>query len=313
MRVVNVFVTGATGVVGPALAARLLARGHAVRALVRRLPAGLPPAVETVVGSLADADALAEGARGAGAVVHLAAQLHVNVPGAHLDGLYQNVNVDGTRRVVEAARDAGVPRVVFASTINVYGPSAGRAPWTEADAAHPDTLYGRTKLEAEAIVREHPGGVVLRLAAVYGRGMKGNYPALQRVLARGVRWLPGDGTNRRTLVHVDDAAQAFEVALGGLAPGVYNVTDGQVHAFDAVVRSLQEAVGRRPGVRYLPAAWVRAGLAVPAALASAAGRSFPGLALVDKMTEDVAVSGQKLLDASAYRPAHLSLRDGWAT
>ena len=255
---------------------------------------------------------LARGAAGATAVVHLAARLHVNAPGPEATALYYEANVEGTRRLAEAARAAGVGRFVFASTINVYGPSRGHAPWTEADGLEPDTLYGETKRDAEALVRALPGSVVLRLAAVYGPGMKGNYPALLGVLRRGVRLLPGDGQNRRTLVHVADAARALALAAeGGVPEGTYNLTDGQIHRFDAVVRSLQAAAGRRPGVRYVPAGAVRAALRVPEALAGLVGRSFPGPLLVDKMTEDVAVSGDGLIRASAYRPRVTRLADGW--
>lgn len=306
-----VFVTGATGVVGVPLVQRLLASGHSVRALLRRPTVGLPTAVEPVMGDLADEAALARGADGADAVVHLAAMLHINAPGPELEATYWAVNVDGTRRLVEAS--ASVPRVVFASTISVYGPSAGRAPWTEADVPQPDTLYGRSKLEAERVIRSHPGGVVLRLAAVYGAGMKGNYPALLRLLSHGVRWLPGDGRNRRTLVHVEDAVEAVRLSVDSVSPGTYNVTDGDIHTFDEVVRSLQAASGRPPGVRYVPAAPVRAALRLPARLAASLGRSFPGPHLVDKLTEDVAVSGDALPSVSPYRPARTTLAHGWTT
>ena len=308
----TVFVTGATGVVGPALVRQLLEAGYAVRALVRDPSAALPPGAVRVAGDLGNVDALARGVAGADAVIHLAALLHVNGPAAEMAGRYREVNVEGTRRLMSATCAAGVGRVVFASTINVYGPSRGGAPWTEAAALHPDTLYGETKRDAEALVRALPGSVVLRLAAVYGPGMKGNYPSLMRVLRRGVRVLPGDGQNRRTLVHVSDAARAFVLAAaGGVPPGTYNLTDGQVHRFDAVVRSLQEVAGRRPGMCYVPAPVVRGALRVPETLAGLAGRALPGPLLVDKMTEDVAVAGDALIAVSAYRPRMTRLADGW--
>ena len=308
------FVTGATGVVGPVLVRRLLADGWTVRALVRRADAPLPAGTVAVVGDLDDAAALARGVEGAEAVVHLAALLHVVDPPPDLDALYTRVNVDGTRRLIAAAAAAGVARVVFASTINVYGPSRGGAPWTEESATCPDSAYAQTKLDAEALVRALPVGVVLRLAAVVGPGMKGNYPALQRMLGAGLRVLPGNGANRRTLVHVSDAAAAFALAAaGGVPPGTYNLTDGRVHSFDALVRSLQAAAGRVPGVYYVPAAPVRAVLDLPAAAARVVGRRFSGPALVDKLVEDIAVSGERLAVASAFRPSVDVLAHGWAS
>ncbi len=308
-----VFVTGATGVVGSTLVRGLVESGVPVRALVRRPDAPLPAGAEPILGDLENADALCRGLDGAEAVVHLAAQLHLNEPSPELAGLYHRVNTEGTERLAELAAEAGVGRFVFASTINVYGPSTPGHTWTEDDEPGPETLYARTKREAERAVATLPGGVILRLAAVYGPGMKGNYPSLAKLLRLGVRVLPGDGINRRTLVHVDDAAQAFRLAAEGrVAPGIYNVTDGHVHTFDEIVRSLQGAVGKRPGVWYVPPAPVRALLRLPAALAGAVGRSLPGPVLVDKLTEDVAVSGQRLIETSPYRPRFDTLEAGWA-
>ena len=309
---VDLFVTGATGVVGSALIPELVRQGCRVRALVRRPDAPLPPGVVPVVGALEDADALRRGVDGASGVVHLAAKLHLNSPSPQLAAEYRRVNTEATHRLAALARQAGVERFAFASTINVYGPSAGRPPWTEDDTPRPGTLYGTTKWEAEPSVLALPGGVVFRLAAVYGPGMKGNYPSLARLLARGIRVLPGDGTNRRTLVHVSDAAQALALAATGrVPPGLYNLTDGKVHSFDAIVRSLQAAMGTREGVRYLPAGLVRPALAMPEVLARAVGRRVSVRALLDKLVEDVAVSGDALLAASPYRPRYSDLHAGW--
>ena len=308
-----VFVTGATGVVGSALVEILRHRGARVRALVRRPEASLPTGVTRIEGSLDADDALRRGLEGADAVVHLAARLHLNDPSPALADAYRLVNTEATFRLASLADAAGVGRFVFASTINVYGPSAGRRPWTEVDRPRPGTLYARTKLKAEAGVLALPGGTVFRLAAVYGPGMKGNYPSLAGLLRRGVRVLPGDGTNRRTLIHVEDAARALALATSGdIPPGLYNLTDGRVHTFDAIVRSLQRAVGVRPGLRYIPAGPVRAALAVPEALGRLVGQRIPARTLLDKLTEDVAVSGDALVAASAYRPRYRDLDAGWA-
>ena len=105
----------------------------------------------------------------------------------------------------------------------------------------PDTIYGRTKLESEEVaLHEHPGTTVLRLAAVYGPRMRGNYPLLLKALGKGLPMMIGDGRNRRTLVHVEDVARAaMLVAERDDAIGkVYNVTDGGIHSFDDVARAM---------------------------------------------------------------------------
>ena len=313
-----VFVTGATGVLGPALVRRLVNDRVPVRALVRRPDAPLPPGVGRVMGDLdafdgSTPDAISRALEGAGAVVHLAAKLHVNAPAAELEGLYRRVNVVATERLVSMAAAAGVETFAFASTINVFGGEAPGRPWTETDEPRPDTLYAQTKYEAEQAVLAEPGGRVLRLAAIYGPGMKGNYPMLARLLRAGLRVLPGDGTNLRTLVHVEDAAQAFALAAAGaVPPGTYHVTDGQTHSLDAILRSMQEWQGKKPGIRYVPPGVVRAALVAPAAVASLLGRSLPGPALVDKLTEEVAVSGDRLINGTPYHPKMTDLTAGWS-
>ncbi len=103
---------------------------------------------------------------------------------------YERVNIGGTETVVEAAIKAGVKRVVLFSTIAVYGPSDGRV-LNEMSPTHPDTFYAQTKCAAEQIVLKAKGadgqplGTVLRLGAVYGSRIKGNYERLTRVLAGG--------------------------------------------------------------------------------------------------------------------------------
>ena len=121
-------------------------------------------------------------------VVHTAALLHIVNPPPELREKYERVNIGGTATVVEAAIKAGVKRVVLFSTIAVYGPSDGRV-LHEMSPTHPDTFYAQTKRAAEQIVLNAKGadgqplGTVLRLGAVYGSRIKGNYERLTRALA----------------------------------------------------------------------------------------------------------------------------------
>ena len=307
------FVTGATGAVGPSLVRALVARGVRVRALVRAgRTADLPEGVEAVVGDLDDEVALRRGVEGADWVFHLAAMLHVNDPGPELAARYHEVNVGGTRRLLDAVRvDGARSRVVFFSTIKVYGETRAGHTWVETDDLAPDTLYGETKAEAEALVRAYAHSVVLRVSAVYGPGMKGNYLSLAALLRRGIAWMVGDGQNRRTLVHVEDLARAAVLAAEHPAAegATFNVTDGQTHTLDEIARAIQRAYGRREGVRYLPAGPVRAVLAglrrVPVI-----GSRLPSPRLVDTLTEAVEVSGALLRERIGFAP-RFGLDAGW--
>lgn len=312
-----VLVTGASGAVGPELIRTLAGEDAPVRALVRSLgnDSLLPRQVERVQGDVADAQAVRRAVDGAFTVFHLAARLHLNDPSPALEEEYRRVNVDGTANLARAAAEAGVRRFVFFSTINVYGPGRPGVIHTEESDPAPDTIYARTKYEAEQIaLAEHRGTTVLRLAAVYGPRMRGNYPLLVKAFRRGLAVMLGNGTNRRTLVHVADVARAAQLAATSEESigRTYNVTDGSVHTFDEIARAIQAALGRHEGIRYLPAGPFRTALATVKPVADAAGLwRFPSPALVDKLTEDIAVSGELIQRELGFRPT-FDLRSGWA-
>ena len=322
-------VTGATGALGPSVARACLAEGWSVRALARsRPPDGLLAAgVELVQADLADAGALASAMAGVETVFHLAAKLHIPNPSPELRAEYERVNVDGTRAVVEAARAAGARRLVFFSTIAVYGPSRGDA-MDETTTPAPDTIYGETKLAAERIVLEPSGGAgfsppvgppgaepsatILRLAAVYGPRVRGNYRRLLHALARG-RFVPiGRGTNRRTLVHEEDAARAAVLAARHPdAPGgVFNVTDGGSPTLAEIIDAMCVALGRRPPQLRVPAGPARAAAWTVERAAALVGRRLPLGAAVDKYLEEVVVDGRRLVERLGFRPKY-ALEAGW--
>lgn len=312
-------VTGATGAIGPSLVQALLAEGCAVRALARAAPpAGLlPPLVDVVIADLEDHAALVRAVADVDVVFHLAAKLHVVNPGPELDAEYVRVNVDATRKLVEVARQSGVGRLVFFSTISVYGASHGRL-LTEESPLAPETIYASTKRDAEAMVlgarsaSGEPFGVVLRLAAVYGARVKGNYRRLLEALARR-RFVPvGAGRNRRTLVHEDDVARAaMLVAAGGAAAGqVFNVTSGQIDTLDQIIDAMCRALGRRRPAIALPEAPVRLAARAADAVLRRVGRRAVICAALDKYVEDVAVDGARLRRQLGFVPA-VTLDEGW--
>ncbi len=297
------FVTGATGAVGPALVSRLVNDGWAVRALVRGdvAPDVLPPGVALVRGDLDDLRALDDGMRGASVVFHFAALLHVMHPRPDLDAEFVRVNVDGTRHVVAAAMSNGVARVVAASTIAVYGTSPHIV--SEATPPAPDTIYGRTKLDAERIVLDAttaagtPFGVVLRLSAVYGAGLKGNYLRLVRAIAKGRFVSLGDGSNHRAVVFDEDVARVAAAAavVPGAAGLALNVTDGEFHTMREIVTAIRAATGRRGAGPAIPIGPIRAGIVVADRVGALLRLRLPvSLATLDKYVEDVRIDARRL-------------------
>jgi nucleoside-diphosphate-sugar epimerase len=303
-------VTGATGAVGGRLV-EALSNGWEVRSLVREGSAF--PRGEAIHGDLSDTSSLERACAGADTVFHLAALLHIVNPGADIESEYARVNVEGTRNLVRAAERAGVRRFVHFSTIAVYGPASVAV--EEATTPAPDTIYARTKLESERIVLESaiPEPVVLRLAAVYGSHLKGNYRRLVRSLCAGRFVGIGKGANRRTLIHEKDVARAaILAATHEAAPHeIFNVTDGATHEVSDILEAISAALGRRAPRIHIPPSFVGGALSIASAGQRLLGRK-PTLGpwLLEKYLEDVRVSGEKIQRVLGYAPS-MSLEEGW--
>jgi UDP-glucose 4-epimerase len=300
----------------------LLQKSFAVRILSRTTPPGslFPETVEYFQGDICNPEAVNRALEGIDIVHHLAAKLPVANPSNDLRQAYRRINVDGTRHLVNAARSLGILRFVFASTIAVYGPGCDMEVVDETSPLNPQSLYAVSKCEAEKIVLEarkrddnQPLGTVLRLATVYGPRMRGNYASLVSAV-RCRRFIPiGTGQNRRTLVYDRDAARAAVLAASHpkAAGQVFNVTDGRIYPLRAILAAIYEAGGRRRPKFYLPAKPAR--LAVGLA---EFGMNLIGVdsriqrTHVDKLTEDIAVSGKKIQDQLGYQPRY-DLQQGW--
>lgn len=306
-------VTGAAGAIGSTLVRRLSEQGYAVRALVRRQVEGMPAGVEVVRGDINDCQLVRQAVNGMDLVFHLAAKLHLNTPAPELKDEYFRVNVEGTRCLAQAARAAKVERLIFFSTISVYGNSQPGQLLDEEAALHADSWYAETKIEGEKIVLAEGPSVVLRVAAVYGAQMKGNYPRLVQAIRRKRVALVGDGSNRRTLVHTEDVCgAAIAAAEETEAVGqIFNVTDGSTHTMREIIAAIAAALQQPPPKLHLPARPVRLVAGLLEDGFGLAGKKSPvNRATIDKLTEDIAVSGEKIQRRLGFQP-RFNLQDGW--
>jgi nucleoside-diphosphate-sugar epimerase len=219
----RILITGGTGFIGSRLA--LVARGQGHEIVVsgqlnsdaeRARAAELEQAGVLInQGSLQDAAFARSIAAGCEVIIHLAAAQHeANVP----DAYFFEVNVAGTRALLEAAHAGGARRFVYGSTIGVYGDSDGQT-LDENSPPHPVNVYGRSKLEAEQVVnsfRDKLETSIVRISETYGPG---DFRLLKlfRALQRGRFFIIGSGMNRRQVIHVNDLARGLMLAASNPA------------------------------------------------------------------------------------------------
>jgi len=269
---VLIAVTGATGFVGRHITTVLVRRGHVVRALARnpsQSRALQHLGIELVPGDLADAAALTTLTRGANAVVHL-----VGIIVETGRATFRGVHVEGTRRVVEAARGAGVERFVHMSAVRARD---------DPDA----TPYHRTKWHGEELVRTSGlSHAVFRPSIISGP----ESPPI-RTLARLHRWSPvvpvfGDGRFPTQPVWVEDVALALALAVEQPAlVGAFELGGPEVLTYEEFLLAIGRAAHHpRPLVH------------VPLALARAAARALDLLGAAAPLTSDQL---QMLVEGSA--------------
>lgn len=307
----TILVTGATGLVGNAVATRLAEEGRAVRALVRdpaRARAMLPAAVELARGDVTEPETVAAACAGAELVFHAA-----GLPEQWMrdESIFDRVNRGGTRTVLRAARDAGVSRVVYTSTMDVFAaPRGGTLVEANVDPHPKPTAYERSKQaaerEAEAIAKDGLDVVYVNPAAVYGPSpvITGLNVFFQKILHGEVPLLPPGGM---PVAYVDGvAAVHLAAAERGKAGERYLVADEH-----ASTRRLAEVVldgtGKKaPGVA--PAALVKTLAALSAPLARAFGfRPLVAPGELSFVLWDVRVDASKAKRDLGFEPTPLTV------
>jgi nucleoside-diphosphate-sugar epimerase len=213
----RLLVTGGTGFIGSHLAEEGRRRGAEVVVLgltdrpeeTANVEALTRLGVEVIPGSITDDELCRQAVRRVTHIFHLAVAMR---EGGKSDEFFESINLDGTRRLLEASVAGGVKRFVYCSTIGIYGHRAPGITREDSPLA-PGNIYERTKVSAERLVRrfgvdERLPFVILRPADVYGPR---DYRLLKlfRGVSRGRFPLFGPGEGRRHMIYVDDVVSAF--------------------------------------------------------------------------------------------------------
>jgi len=279
----RLLVTGGAGYIGSIVAQQLLREGHEVVVLdnlERGHRAAVPAGAELVVADLLDPDAVRSTVqRGFDGALHFAALALVSESVSHPERYYRT-NVGGTLNLLEAMRDASVPRLVFSSTCAVYG-EPDEVPMPETTPTRPVTAYGASKLAVDHMIRDFCtafglGAVSLRYFNVAGasHGLGEDHepethliPNILRVAlgakpfveVYGTDYDTRDGTAVRDYIHIEDLADAHLLALQAARRGehmVFNLGNGSGFSVREVVEAARSVTGhpiacrdspRRPG------------------------------------------------------------------
>lgn len=306
----RVLVTGATGFVGRAVAAALVARGTRLRLLVRRgsnrRNLAALGATELVEGDLRDASLLARATAGCEQIYHVAADYRLWVPDPES---MLETNIGGTRALMRAARVQGVQRVVYTSSVAALGLTPDGSPADESTPLDPATLIGtykRSKYLAEQVVCEEGAHglpvVIVNPSSPVGPGDIKPTPTGRIILDAARGRMPAYVDTGLNVVHVDDVAAGHLAAGERGRIGERYILGGENLSLGALLGLIAEAAGREPPRVRLPI-----GPLYPLALAAEGFARLSGRA--PALTRDtLAMARKKMFYSSAKAEAELGYR-----
>lgn len=311
----KILVTGGTGFIGKNLVGRLVEAGHEVRALARPTSnrSGFPPGVEVALGDVTDLDSLRAAARGCQGAFHLAALVKTWSPDRRL---FDRVNVQGLTNMLEAAREAGLSRVIYTSTFMALGPTDGRV--ADESQLHAEGAYcndyERSKALADRLARKAAGEgfpiVLLYPGVVYGPGEMTDGNIVVKMIRDHLRGrLPGivgPGDRRWSYAYVADVLAGHLAALEKGRLGERYLLGGENATNNELFKLVEELTGK-PAPR----------IHIPYSLAALMGRVALGLAwltripplltheVVEVFRHEWAYSSAKAERELGYRPTPL--------
>ncbi len=262
----RIFVTGATGFIGGRLTQLLRKRGDEVVCLVRdpeRAAHLVEMGCELVSGDLASREAIAAGCEGADAVIHGAAIYEVGIPKKDREPMYK-ANVVGTETVLETAHAAGVPRLVYISTVAVFGDTHGEI--VDEEFEHPGgsftSYYEETKYlahqAAKRLILAGAPVIIAQPGGVYGPNDTSSVGKTLKQFANGrMPAIPFPDLGL-TLVHVDDVATGICRCLDQGEIGRAYVLGGEVTTMRGLIETAGEVLGRKPPRMSVPTGMLKA-------------------------------------------------------
>lgn len=216
-----ILITGGLGRVGSNLVSALLEKKFFVRIFERKAVAARQRKnLEIFYGDITKKEDCERAMKGVHIVYHLAAIVDYLAP----KKLVYDVNVNGTRNIVEAAKKVGA-KIIYMSSTAAMGKKLPHLPANEKTGCRPTDFYGQTKLEAEKIVRE-AGGIIIRSADIMGPGFEEGYHTVVEKISEGKMQIIGDGKNLIQYIHISDLIHALMLAKDKGSPGEIYIVAG---------------------------------------------------------------------------------------
>ena len=300
----RVLITGAGGFVGRHLVARLTEQGIDVLPVPREWfdrSSGADPI------SSAPMDGTQTTLwKGCDAIVHLASVIPRG--GTLNEAEVLRVNVEGTRRIVQAAVDAKIPRIVLVSTASVHG-SGGTKPLVESDPIAPVNLYARSKSLAEAAFWETLGtarasGVVLRPTPIFGAGGHGPVALLTKLARLPVPLPLATVGGQRSIISIDSVVDIIVLCLTGARSGTFLIADDEPLRAGDIIEAIRQGRSRSPLLFDLPEALLSGAARLAGRLDQWETMTRPFLVNTDRIKQEAGwqagpTSRQRLLGMSA--------------
>jgi GlcNAc-P-P-Und epimerase len=248
----TIAITGGAGFIGTTLARLLITAGHTVRIIDVRPSAAFPALSQRV--DVRDRTALSDALQGVDVIYHLAAEHRDDVTPI---SLYYDVNVGGADNVVAAAQAHGINRIIFTSSVALYGLGAGAS--RESDTPAPFNDYGASKWKSEQVLNAWAAQdktrtlITTRLVATFGPGNRGNIYNLMAQIAGGRFMMVGRGQNRKSIAYVENVAAFLQHCLNMNGSHVYNYADAPdltMREMVALVRGAMGLPGLGPALPY---------------------------------------------------------------
>jgi dihydroflavonol-4-reductase len=262
----KVFVTGGTGFIGGEVVRQLRGRDDEVACLVRTPEKAAKLSelgCELVSGDLGNEGAIRQGMEGCDAVIHAAAVYQVGIPASQRPAM-REANVGGTERVLGAALQARIPKVVYVSTVGVFGNTDGQI--VDESYEHPakdfTSAYEETKWEAHQVAKRLIGEglpcVIVQPGGVYGPGDTSSIGQLLNQFLDGKMPLMPFPELGICLTHVEDVAKGILLALNKGTPGETYVISGPATTMREAIGVVAEITGRKPPRGAIPTPLMKA-------------------------------------------------------